>query len=207
MLRHLSLTFALVLSFGIAAVAQGEAKTHRISVEKKRKETTVKYSNVKESPLLKTDIATFEGLNYFPVDFNYCVEARIEIVKGKKFKMQTSTDRTPVYKTYAKLYFTIDGKEYVLNAYQNVDLIKKEGFEDYLFVPFTDKTSGEETYGGGRYIDLRIPAEGNTVTLDFNLSYNPYCAYNHNYSCPIPPMENFVPIRVEAGEMKFHDDH
>ncbi|MBP7982432.1 MAG: DUF1684 domain-containing protein, partial [Kaistella sp.] len=78
------------------------------------------------------------------------------------------------------------------------------GYEDYLFLPFRDETNGKETYGGGKYIDLRIP-DGNEIVIDFNQSYQPYCAYNaYDYSCPIVPEENFLPLRIEAGVM--YDD-
>ena len=73
-----------------------------------------------------------------------------------------------------------------------------------MFLPFSDETNGIESYGGGRYIDLRIP-EGNTLIIDFNSAYNPYCAYNDKYSCPIVPRENYLRTRIEAGVKKFKD--
>jgi len=85
-----------------------------------------------------------------------------------------------------------------------LDLIKKDGFEDYLFLPFSDTTNGNETYIGGRYIDCRIQKDLEW-TIDFNKAYNPYCAYNYKYSCPIVPMENDLPIAIIAGVKKFHD--
>ena len=87
---------------------------------------------------------------------------------------------------------------YVLYAYQNVVYSQKEEYKDHLFLPFTDKTNGFESYGGGRYIDLRIPAT-DSLLLDFNQSYNPYCAYTTGYNCPIPPKENALPIKIEVG--------
>src|SRR5690606_22205799 len=96
------------------------------------------------------------------------------------------------------LNFQLKGKEYQLNVYQGQDLMKEEGYEDYLFLPFIDDTNGEESYGGGRYIDLRIP-EGDSMVIDFNSAYNPYCAYNEKYSCPIVPRENYVDTEVRAG--------
>ena len=79
-----------------------------------------------------------------------------------------------------------------------MDLIKSTEYKDYLFIPFTDATNGAETYEGGRYIDLTIPAT-DKITLDFNKAYHPYCAYTDGYNCPIPPQENHVPVRIEAG--------
>ena len=80
--------------------------------------------------------------------------------------------------------------------------MNEDGFKDYLFLPFMDDTNGEQTYAGGRYIDLRIP-EGNTLKIDFNKAYNPYCAYNEKYSCPIVPRENYLDVAVKAGVKVF----
>jgi hypothetical protein len=103
---------------------------------------------------------------------------------------------------YGIVTFNLKRNAYRLNVYQNQDLMKKEGYEDYLFLPFLDDTNGEESYGGGRYIDLRIP-EGDEVVIDFNKAYNPYCAYNEKYSCPIVPRENYLDLKVEAGVKAF----
>jgi len=127
------------------------------------------------------------------------VIAKFEYSKGKKFKMPTSTERTPIYRRYGFVYFEIAGQKCTLTVYQNMELIKKEGFKDYLFIPFKDATSGKESYGGGRYLDLRIPSS-TAIVLDFNTCYNPYCAYSMRYSCPIPPAENTLNINIEAGE-------
>ena len=112
--------------------------------------------------------------------------------------MKTSTSRRPVYEKYGDAVFEIDGKTYTLSIYQNHELLNIVGYRDYLFLPYTDLTNGEETYGGGRYIGLRIP-KGDTIVIDFNKSYHPLCAYNHDYSCPIPPKENHLEVRIEAG--------
>ena len=98
----------------------------------------------------------------------------------------------------------IDDKAFKLNVYQNVDLNKKTGYEDYLFLPFSDLTCGKESYIGGRYVDMKIQ-KGKTWTIDFNKAYNPYCAYNYEYSCPIVPLENDLNIEILAGVKKFHD--
>jgi uncharacterized protein (DUF1684 family) len=99
----------------------------------------------------------------------------------------------------------MNGKEYQLEVYQNKELMLQEEHKDYLFLPFTDKTNGEETYSGGRYIDLAIP-EGDSITIDFNKAYNPYCAYNKKYSCPIVPNVNAMDTKVLAGVMDFKKD-
>jgi uncharacterized protein (DUF1684 family) len=93
----------------------------------------------------------------------------------------------------------------MLNVYQSHTLREKEGYKDYLFLPFTDLTNGNETYGSGRYIDLRIP-ERETIIIDFNKAYNPYCAYNYGYACPIPPKENKLKVEIRAGVMAPQQD-
>ena len=163
------------------------------------------FANREESPLTDEDFKVFQSLDFYPIDEKFTVEAKfVSTPKEKVFKMKTSTTRLPEYKKYGELLFQIDGKSFKLNVYQNIELSKKEGYEDYLFLPFSDLTCGKESYIGGRYIDMRIP-KTKTVTIDFNKAYNPYCAYNHKYSCPIVPLENDLPIEILAGVKKFHD--
>jgi uncharacterized protein (DUF1684 family) len=98
--------------------------------------------------------------------------------------------------------FTLLGASHALELYQGEDMMTKAGFEDYLFLPFLDETNGIETYGGGRYIDARIP-KGDTLIIDFNTAYNPYCAYNSNYSCPVVPRANYLKVKIKAGVKAF----
>ncbi len=157
------------------------------------------YADPAASPLDSIDLVRFSSLNFYSPDLKYMVVATFTKVKKlTKFKMKTSTSRKPEYAKYGEVSFEIDGIKYKLNVYQNIEFSKKPGFEKYLFLPFTDLTSGETTYGGGRYIDLEIP-EDNTIFVNFNFAYNPYCAYAHSYSCPIPPPENFLNTKIEAG--------
>jgi uncharacterized protein (DUF1684 family) len=95
------------------------------------------------------------------------------------------------------------GRDFTLAAFQSKKLLEVNAAENGLFIPFRDATSGTDTYGGGRYIDCEIPADGNLLLIDFNKAYNPYCAYNPRYSCVIPPEENRLDIRIEAGEKTF----
>jgi uncharacterized protein (DUF1684 family) len=161
------------------------------------------YGNKKESPLTDQDFTTFKSLDFFEIDVKYIVEAQfIKSMDEKVFEMKTTTNRLPTYKKFGELLFKIEGANLKLNVYQNIDLVKKEGYEDYLFLPFLDMTCGNESYVGGRYIDLRIP-KSDKIVIDFNKAYNPYCAYNHKYSCPIVPLENELKIAVLAGVRKF----
>ena len=169
------------------------------AAEKFQSELNKSYADSLKSPLMKDDLKQFKGLDFYPIDEKYIVEAIfIRTKREKSFKMKTTTSRTPMYKKYGELHFSIDGKELKLNVYQNADLKKKPGYDDYLFLPFSDLTCGKDSYIAGRYIDMRIP-KSEKVIIDFNQAYNPYCAYNERYSCPIPPKENDLPIRIEAG--------
>ena len=126
--------------------------------------------------------------------------------RSKPFKMATSTDRKPIYEKYGEAHFELDGEKIVLPIYQSHSLRVKEEYKDHLFLPFQDLTNGTESYGGGRYLDLRIPT-GDTIVIDFNKAYNPYCAYSSRYSCPVPPKENRMKVAVRAGVMAppYHD--
>ncbi len=170
-----------------------------------QKKLNESYADTLKSPLTADDIKLFSTLDFYPIDQKYVVTAQfVRLKNAKVFEMKTTTDRLPKYKKYGTLYFELDGKQLSLNVYQNLDLIKKPEYKEYLFLPFSDLTCGKESYIGGRYIDLRIP-EGKTIEIDFNKAYNPYCAYNHKYSCPIVPLENDLDIEINAGVKKFHD--
>lgn len=162
------------------------------------------YRDPLHSPLPQGDRQGFTSLPRFEADPSFRVQARFEPGIGTVFGMKTSTEREPKYQAVGVLHFTIAGKEEQLTVYRNIDLSKLEDYRNYLFVPFTDLTNGEETYGGGRYLDLEGPL-GPKVDLDFNRAYNPYCAYGGSYSCPIPPLENHLEVAVRAGVLKHHD--
>ncbi|MDJ1492424.1 DUF1684 domain-containing protein [Cytophagaceae bacterium DM2B3-1] len=110
-----------------------------------------------------------------------------------------------VNRVYGKLVFKVKGEECVLTVYQSMDLLRNPMYKDYLFVPFTDLTTDESSYGAGRYMDMRI-SDDEIVWIDFNKAYNPYCAYSDQYSCPITPAENRLPVKIEAGE-KIYKEH
>ncbi len=175
------------------------------SVAKFQHKLNAEFAEATTSPLEKNDWVGFKSLDFFPVNEKFFVIAKfVRTDKEKPFKMKTSTDRKPVYVKYGEVYFAIDGKNLKLNVYRNIELSRKAEYKDYLFLPFSDLTSGKESYIGGRYIDLSIP-KGNTIAIDFNMAYNPYCAYSHNYSCPRVPLENDLNIEIKAGVKKFHD--
>ncbi|GAB5400510.1 MAG: DUF1684 domain-containing protein [Aureisphaera sp.] len=172
-------------------------------IESYQKEENEKFGNPETTILEPRDFKEFEELEFYPIDLNYRVNAKfVRTPDEKPFLMFTTTMRLPEYVKYGEIHFMIDGKELKLNLYQSTDHETQEGYENYLFLPFTDLTSGDGSYGGGRFLDAWIP-EGDTMIIDFNKAYNPYCAYSENYSCPIPPKENDLLVRVEAGVKDF----
>ena len=161
------------------------------------------YADPDKSPLDAKDLKEFKGLHFYEIDPDYIVQAEfVRTPSESPFAMKTSTEVMKVYVKYGELYFNLKGKDFKLNLYQSQELAKDPEYFDYLFLPFTDLTNGRSTYGGGRYIDFRMP-DSNEVTLDFNKAYNPYCAYSGNYSCPVPPKENDLPIEIIAGVKAF----
>jgi uncharacterized protein (DUF1684 family) len=194
--------FGLVILIAIASCTPKE--TGPVAEAKAfQEELNLQFAKEEESPLTPEDLATFEGLEFFPVDTSFRVRAELTFHEDSQpFLMRTTTDRLPVYKLYATAEFTLKGKECSLEIYQSQDLVSDPEFSDYLFLPFTDKTNGKSTYGGGRYLDLSIP-EGDKMIIDFNMAYNPYCAYNSEYSCPVPPSGNDLDLEVTAGVMAY----
>lgn len=178
---------------------------NRILLE--RVKTDSIFSDTAASILPKSEVKHFEGLHYFPVDSNYKVEAKFFKQVGKSFEMQTSTSRKPIYRQYGYLKFTVSGERGKLYLYQQVKSMENDTpVNAYLFCPFRDLTNKDSSYGGGRYLDFKLSElEDKSVIVDFNMCYNPYCAYNNRYSCPVPPIENTLKFRIEAGVKKWHD--
>ena len=172
-------------------------------------ELNTQYADASESPLTKEDLPSFKGLDFFTIDKNYQIEAKLELTpESLVFEMQTTTDRLPLFKIYGIAHFTFNGEECSLNLYQSQDYSNAIGHENLLFLPFNDASNGTSSYSGGRFIDLETPStESKTIIIDFNKSYNPYCAYNHKYSCPIPPSENNLPVAINAGVKDYKKHH
>ncbi|MGY8942868.1 MAG: DUF1684 domain-containing protein [Flavobacteriales bacterium] len=164
------------------------------------------YKDASTSPLKKKDLKGFKGLDFFPVDSTFIVIATLVKTKNAPtFEMATTTDRKPLYKEYGTLNFTLKGTACELTIYRSQDDLRDEKYKDYLFLPFTDATSSNESYGGGRYMDVMTTSENTdgTIELNFNNTYNPYCAYNAKYSCPLTPRKNHLEIEIKAGIMVF----
>ncbi len=213
---HLRISVLLLLIFTSISCKQGKkyhdvieqeipiSKSNKIAdVLEFQKKLNTEFKNPEESPLPDRFRIDFETLEFFLPDTNYIVTAElIRTPEALPFLMPTTTDRKSEEVVYGIVNFQLKGKEHSLEVYQNPELMSEEGFEDYLFLPFTDLTNGNETYGGGRYLDLRIP-KTTIITLDFNRAYNPYCAYNKKFSCPLVPAVNDLKISVLAGVKDF----
>lgn len=144
-------------------------------------------------------------LHYYAPDESYRVVAKVEYLFGERpFRMPTYDGTSTEYVRFARLVFTVNGEPATLTAYQSTGLLSDPRYADHLFVPFFDLTNGDETYGGGRYLDLvKSDITDGHITLDFNRTYNPYCAYSEGYRCPIPPLENNLAAAIRAGEKQY----
>lgn len=144
-------------------------------------------------------------MKFYPPKEAYSIPGRIELTpEAKPFELATYSGMTKPFRQYAWVIFTLEGVEKKLAVYQSLNTIKIPGYQDYLFLPFKDVTSGSKTYGGGRYLDFKSSdiREG-ILHLDFNKAYNPYCAYSDGYNCPIPPVENHMDLAIKAGEKMY----
>ncbi|TXF75228.1 DUF1684 domain-containing protein [Chryseobacterium sp.] len=194
----MTILFLFISIFGFSQ----PAKKQLSEIKKFQTELNREYKDAKESPLRGDNFTDFKEHPFFPVNLKYRITANfIKTENAVPFQIQTSSGKTKPYREYGKATFKLDGKEYTLTLFQSLGLITQKGYEDYLFLPFRDATNGKETYGGGKYMDLRIP-KGKEIILDFNKSYQPFCAYNaYDYSCPVVPEENTLPVKIEAGVM------
>ncbi len=164
-------------------------------------EQNAHYRDKKESPLDNKARKIFAGHRVYAYDANYVIEAKmVRYDREDTVVMKTSADTEKLYVKYAQLHFNLNRSHCHLTVYQSIALREMDEYKNYLFIPFKDLTSGKETYGGGRYLDVLIP-EGNTLILNFNTAYNPYCAYADGYFCPVPPAENSLYVEVKAGAM------
>src|SRR5262245_31833908 len=153
-----------------------------------------------ESPVVASDRATFPPLPYFPTNVEYRVPAALRVAPPEDIlEMPTSTGQRRKMQRVGALEFTLKGETLKLTAFADANdtaLLR-------LFVPFGDRTNGNETYPGGRYLDLDRTATG-VYDLDFNRAYHPFCLFNATYDCPVPPRENRLPVPVRAGEKLSH---
>jgi uncharacterized protein (DUF1684 family) len=161
------------------------------------KKRTEKENYLREHVLDKRENLSMQSLDFFSFSESWIIKAKLVRNRGEKIKIPTSTERVANYRRYGYLCFEIDNQPYRLTIYENLAIPKKK--RTTFFVPFKDQTAPIETYGGGRYLDLPR-TKNDTVSINFNDAYNPYCVYSHRYSCPIPPAENHLEVSITAGE-------
>ena len=151
-----------------------------------------------------------QHLHFYAVDENFFMVTRFEKAENSPwFKMETSGPLKKMYRVYGRAHFSLHDTAVILTVYQSQDLMQMDKYREHLFIPFTDATTGIETYEGGRYLDLSISdIKNDTLRIDFNKAYNPYCAYVSNiYNCPIPPRDNHLPVAIKAGEKAYSKKH
>jgi uncharacterized protein (DUF1684 family) len=156
----------------------------------------------KNSPLKKEDL---KFLQFYAANPSYKVKTYFtKTIDTTGFDMLTHSGKIKKYYVFGFVTFTLKKQVCKLFIYQSEQLKTTKGLEDYLFIPFTDETNSTATFGGGRYLDFKEKdIVNNQLLIDFNKSYNPYCAYKGGYNCPIPPKENDLKITIEAGEKLF----
>ena len=193
------LSLVIIFSFS----CREEKRYQDVNLTEYQRQVNNYFKDASLSPLKPKDLKNFQGLDFFEFDSTYLVKAKIEETKESlPFKMKTTTDIPADVRKYADLFFQITDKEFELSVYENLEYEGVEGYENYLFLPFLDETNENETYGGGRYLDLFLDGT-DSIIIDFNKAYNPKCVYDENFSCPIVPRKNFLNIRIEAGVKNF----
>ena len=191
-MKWIALLFLILSQNCLAQSYEQDIKTFRnnyVAAHLVEAHSPIKYEQVKD-------------LRFFPIDKKYQIAAKVTRIDDKKgFTMLTHSGKKKHYYKYARLSFSLKNKTQHLYLYQSKSLMKNVEYKDYLFLPFTDNTNYETTFGGGRYLDFVLTdVKNGTIEIDFNKSYNPYCAYAGGFNCPIPPKENDLKIKIKAGE-------
>jgi uncharacterized protein (DUF1684 family) len=194
-MKHLFFLLLLPISLQAQAPYEQHIAEHRAAYKQA-------FVDDSHAPL---DEAGVEKLSFFPPDSAYRVEAKFErTTDAEPFDMATYSGTTKPYVQYGTLTFELHDTTLQMAIYQNLRLIRMPQYREQLFIPFKDRTNGEESYGGGRYMDVsKKDIEQGELLLDFNKAYNPYCAYSDGYNCPIPPVANHLPVAIEAGERSY----
>lgn len=199
----------IVISFiclGILYPSVSTAQSFLENIKTYRAHYREKFLNNSKQLLKEDDL---QYLRFYEPDSTYLVKATIELTPdAQEFNIPTYSGLQRPYIKYGVLNFNLNGEKLQLSVYRNLMLKDNPAYKDYLFIPFKDLSNGNETYGGGRYMELRTGEfVGNTVLLDFNTAYNPYCAYSEGFNCPIPPFENHLKVKIDVGEKNFAKSH
>ena len=201
--RNSAYLIATVGAFFLAIIIYAQLTSNPTQYETKlakaREQKDLQFTNSPDSPLDREQKLRFKGLRHFPISPAYRVQARL-IPEAQPDTLTLMTTKGSDYQVVkaGKVAFNLQGGTYALTAYRYLEAGKQD-----LFIPFQDLTSGGETYGGGRYLDVPVATP---LILDFNTAYNPYCVYNTQYVCPLPPPENQLPLEIRAGELMFEEE-
>lgn len=178
---------------GDAGSCLDDLATHRSSIDSA-------FAN-DEYPLSDEQKAAFDGLDYYPPGAKYCIPASFEeATSSATFDMPTYNEKSIPFREFGVFEFQVGDADYSLTAYQRMDLPEEK--RQWVLVPFKDRTNGRGTYGGGRYLEIQFPI-GSQTEVDFNRAANPWCAYDAKYTCPVPPVQNWLDLSIEAGEKMF----
>jgi uncharacterized protein (DUF1684 family) len=194
-------TVVVLITFFYSFQGSQDDAAFTSEIEKEREEKDRFMRTSAESPFAKSP-ESYNGLHYFPPDIKYRIIADLTPIREKKAVVLSTNDgKVQRYLEYAYADFKLDG---VANRLLILEIADMGPFRGKLFLAFGDKTSAEETYGAGRYLDVNKTPGSTTIKLDFNLAYNPYCAYDNTFSCPLPPAENLLDVAIKAGEKNYH---
>jgi uncharacterized protein (DUF1684 family) len=202
---NLIILLAVVAVLGVVFYSlTGTDETEYIAaIENERKEKN-EFMKTGEGSPFEGQEESFHGLNYFPPAPKFRVQADLEPVADRKMRvLPTSDGKEKRYMEYAYATFRLEG---VLNKLLLLEIVDPGAYKGTLFLAFADATSAIDTYGAGRYLDIKKVPGASTILLDFNKAYNPYCAYSDKFSCPFPPKENVLSIAILAGE-KTYEEH
>ncbi|MCC7533311.1 MAG: DUF1684 domain-containing protein [Bacteroidia bacterium] len=170
-----------------------------LTLQNHRDAITYQFIDKNTSPLNANEIIHFKGLIYFDANAEFIVNAKfIPITKLVEIELPHTQNKTYTYTNVGILEFNLNNSLYQLTAFSSNYSTKADSI--LIVIPFTDETNGKSTYGGGRLLEFKIANKAHYTTLDFNYAFNPYCAFNSEYSCPIPPKENHLAVSINAGE-------
>ncbi len=196
----IALAFGFIIYYSFKGKDTGMRYEDEMKLERTAKNDFMRSSD--DSPFGEAR-KDFKALNYYPIDLSFRISAKLTTIRNKKVVALPASDGLEKkYLEYGYAEFELKGTSNKLLILEIMDEGQHQGT---LFLAFADSTSANETYGAGRYLDLKKVPGASSITLDFNKAYNPYCAYSENYSCPFPPKENILKIAVQAGEKKYHD--
>jgi uncharacterized protein (DUF1684 family) len=194
-----AIAFVILYSFQNASGDEG----YILKINKLREEKDYYMRTSSESPFSGHE-ESFNGLKYYPADAKYRINAALsKIDNPKTIVLPTSDNKDKRYLEYAYAEFDLDGRHCKLLI---LEIMEMGPYRGTLFLAFGDATSATETYGAGRYLDIKKVSGSTSITLDFNEAYNPYCAYNDDFSCPFPPRENLMEVAIKAGEKNYKQD-